>query len=80
MQSEVFIIPGQQELTKDILRYLKNHQRFYFQILFFWIPQTEEIILANDKISMAKYGHIGRMISNLPISGFTYSWWLHIKL
>lgn len=48
MQSEVFINPGQQ-WQKDILRYLKKHQRFYLQTLSFWTPQTEEIIFVNDK-------------------------------
>lgn len=54
MQPEIFIIPGQPP-QNDILTYLKGHQRFYFQTLSLWIPQTEEIILANDK---KKYGRI----------------------
>lgn len=62
MQSEIFLFPDQ-PLQKEIFRYLKDYQRFYFQTLSFWIPQTDEIILASDKKKcMAEYRHIGRMI------------------
>lgn len=72
-QSTVFIVPGQ-SLQKNILSYLKGHQRFCFQILSLWILQLEAIIWANNKQN--RIPEINKHRQN--DFQFTHFWVLHI--